>query len=175
MEITPGNDTPLCKCSKTKPFFQLVVFCSEHPTYCSVRCKNDNFKQHLHSDIDQLFYLEKNFFECPICNCNTYLPCELSCGHKLCNNCVKTLFDSSTRCPTCKIIIQLKSEEDIHLYEYYINSDHSYIINMMYNLIINNNTLIDKDLLSQIHFQKTCRDISNDINIIKEYLKFLIK
>lgn len=62
------------------------------------------------------YKLEKSIFECPIClEENKKKIAELSCGHKLCSDCLMKLFPSSNSdsapCPLCRKIISVNINE----------------------------------------------------------------
>ena len=164
------NKLPECFAGK-KPSFQIMLLTDTNQKFCSQKCRNQLFSHYMCEDIKQSFYLEQSYYECPLCICKDYFLVELSCGHKLCNNCMKKVFDSTTKCPICRNLILLKCENDnmSNIFRETVTSDHSYIIDTIYKLISCIDYQFDRETISSIHFCNTNRDISNDIEIIKEY------
>lgn len=116
-------------------------------------------------------FIEKYNDECPLCSLPGCL-IVLSCFHKMCHKCIIKMFETSTKCPICRTMIIIKSETENINEEYKINlaSEHSKIFDIFYKLINSIDYEIDKELVSNIYMLKTNRDLSNDINLMKDYL-----
>ena len=81
------------------------------------------------------------------------------------------IFDTSNKCPICRTLIIMKSENDkvSDFYREAITTEHSYLIDTVYKLINSIDYEFDKQILYTSYFNRTNRDIINDIHIIKEY------
>jgi len=166
------NDENCSNYKKTQPYCELVVLYDNNQKYCSNECKNISIRSFIHKDIENNMYLEKIYIECPLCNIKDIYLIELSCNHKICNQCMKNIFDSSNKCPICRIMIILKSENDknIESYKENITFEHVSLIDTFYKLINSIDYEFDRNLLYSTYFMKYNRDVDNDINIIIDYM-----
>lgn len=146
--------------------YQIIIINNQQDLYCSVQCKNENIKILLKNDIDNNLYIEKNIEECLLCTNKFYHLIELTCNHKICNECLKKFYDNSTKCPICRTLIILNSEDNNNN----LNNDHVYLLDTIYKLITSINYHFDKDLLYSYYSNKTNRNLYNDLIIIKEYI-----
>lgn len=171
MNCLTGDKTCL-NYTQTKPYYEINIINDKNNKYCSNLCKHDSIKHFATEEIIKNMYIEKMYEECPLCS--TYDNCliELTCHHKLCHGCMVKTFDTSSKCPICRTIIIMKSEND-KMSDYYIESitnEHSYLIDTFYKLVNSIDYEYDKDLLITSYYTKTNRNIENDINLLKDYL-----
>jgi hypothetical protein len=161
---------------KDKPVYDIVIFYPDKINFCSTACKNNTILEYLKEDIDHFIFLEKYYEECPMCSeCQPYLV-ELSCYHKICTKCVNKVFNTANKCPMCRIVMLLKSEnESDENYIENISIDHSYICEVTMKLISSIDFQFNKDVLDYTYFNKTSRNLDNDLEIILNYFNMLKK
>lgn len=162
------------KCLNThhsKPIFDVHIISDKNNNYCSNKCKFTSLSKYIKEDVDNFMYIEKFVEECYLCSIGDVYLVELSCNHKFCNTCMKKIFDGSTKCPTCRMLMLMKSENDkvSDMYRESLTSEHMVLIDTVYKLVNSIEYDFNRDLLSMIYFQKTNRDVGNDINLIKDY------
>jgi hypothetical protein len=163
-----------CYSKEYYPYFQVYVFESPENKYCNENCRRELIKNFGKEFLDNGYYILKTKSECPICLCEDFDLIELSCKHKFCRVCVKTIFDSCTKCPTCKSLIISKTDDSSleFLGREGLTIEHAYVINTIFKLVCYLTADIDLNQMEILYFKLTDREIQFDINIIQQYLNY---
>ena len=172
MYCTTNNNNCL-NSKQTKPYYEILVLREKSKVnYCTNSCKDRSLKEFLKADIENNLYLERNYEECPICSMYDAFMIELSCHHKICNQCINKVFDTANKCPTCRTLIIMKSENDkiSEFYKENLTTEHSYLIDTVYKLVNSIDYEFDLELLESSYFARTNRDVKNDLTLIRDYI-----
>jgi hypothetical protein len=164
---------PMINCTShtdDKPYYEINIYTPKSQRFCSEKCKSRTLKKYIIDDIKSDLYLERTYEECPICLEYSHSLVKLSCNHMFCSICIKNIFDTCTKCPTCKSIIELKSDQYTPERVESITEEHTNVINIFYKLLSSIDEDIDIDYATKLYFERTGRYLLEDIEYIKKYL-----